>query len=91
MLLFCLDTESAREGDSGCEGINMFDDEKPLTNRITLQPCRIFNALKPDFGAIENEGYVVLCCLVLDYGKTMEEDDDQWKWMDQHGRLISRM
>ncbi|CZR49090.1 uncharacterized protein FPRO_12527 [Fusarium proliferatum ET1] len=91
MLLNCLDTESVEEGDSGCEGINMFDDEEPRANRITLHPCRIFNSLKPDFSAIEDESNVVLHCLVLDYGKTVEEDGDHWKWMDQYGRLISRM
>ncbi|KAF4949934.1 hypothetical protein FGADI_8535 [Fusarium gaditjirri] len=91
ILLYCLDIESAREGYSECEGINMYDSEEPLADRITLQPCRIFAALKPDFSPVEDEGYVVLRCLVLDYGKTVEEDADEWKWMDQHGRLISRM
>ncbi|KAH7232303.1 uncharacterized protein BKA55DRAFT_695721 [Fusarium redolens] len=91
LLLYCLDIESATQGDTGCEGIRMFDDEEPLTNRITLQSCRIFNALKPDFSVVEDAGYVVLQFLVLDYGKTEEEDDSEWKWMDQFGRLLSKM
>ncbi|KAF5253927.1 hypothetical protein FANTH_1252 [Fusarium anthophilum] len=91
VILFCIDTESVEEGDSCCEGINMFDDEEPRANRITLQPCRIFSALMPDFSAIWDEGYTVLHCLILDYGKTEEEDGDEWKWMDQFGRLLSRM
>ncbi|PNP84998.1 hypothetical protein FNYG_01695 [Fusarium nygamai] len=91
VLLLCIDTESVEEGDSGCEGINMFDEEEPLANRITIQPCRIFCDLFPGFGAIWDEGYAVLHCLVLDYGKTVEDDGDEWKWMDQSGRLISRM
>ncbi|KAF5530662.1 hypothetical protein FPHYL_14048 [Fusarium phyllophilum] len=91
ILLLCIDTESVEEGDSGCEGINMFDDEEPLANRITIQSCRIFCDLFPCFSAIWDEGYTVLHCLVLDYGKTVEEDGDEWKWMDQFGRLISRM
>ncbi|KAF5591865.1 hypothetical protein FPCIR_5933 [Fusarium pseudocircinatum] len=91
VLLLCIDTESVEEGDSGCKGINMFDEEEPLANRITIQPSRIFCDLFPDFGAIWDKGYAVLHCLVLDYGKTVEEDGDEWKWMDQSGRLISRM
>ncbi|KAF5694838.1 hypothetical protein FDENT_966 [Fusarium denticulatum] len=91
VLLLCIDTASAEVGDSGCEGINMFDEEEPLANRITIQSCRIFRDLFPCFNAIWDEGYAVLHCLVLDYGKTVEEDGDEWKWMDQFGRLISRM
>ncbi|KAF5591505.1 uncharacterized protein FSUBG_10431 [Fusarium subglutinans] len=91
VILFCIDTESVDEGDIHCEGINMFDDEEPRANRITLQPCRIFNALMPDFSAIWDEGYTVLHCLILDYGNIQEEDGDEWKWMDQFGRLLSRM
>lgn len=91
VLLLCIDDQSVEEGDSGCEGINMFDEEEPVGNRITVQPCRIFCDLFPDFGAIWDQGYAVLHCLVLDYGKTVEEDGDEWKWLDQFGRLISRM
>nr|RBQ85479.1 hypothetical protein FVER53263_20286 [Fusarium verticillioides] len=91
VLLLCIDDQSVEEGDSGCEGINMFDEEEPVANRITVQPCRIFCDLFPDFGAIWDQGYAVLHCLVLDYGKTVEEDGDEWKWLDQFGRLISRM
>ncbi|KAF5586808.1 hypothetical protein FPANT_7101 [Fusarium pseudoanthophilum] len=91
VLLLCIDNESVEEGDIGCEGINMFDEEEPHANRITVQPCRIFCDLFPDFGAIWDQGYAVLHCLVLDYGKTVEEDGDEWKWLDQFGRLISRM
>ncbi|KAF5648595.1 hypothetical protein F52700_911 [Fusarium sp. NRRL 52700] len=106
IILLCMDIESVEEGECGCalgaeascglpqlyhsEGINMFDDEEPRANRITIQPCRIFNALMPDFSAIWDEGYTVLHCLILDYGKTEEEDGDEWKWMDQFGRLLSR-
>ncbi|KAF4444309.1 hypothetical protein FACUT_752 [Fusarium acutatum] len=91
ILLLCIDTESVEEGDSRCEGINMFDDEEPLANRITIQSCHIFNDLFPCFDDIWDEGYTVLHCLVLDYGKTVEEDGDEWKWMDQFGRLLSIM
>ncbi|KAF5989527.1 integral membrane protein PTH11 [Fusarium bulbicola] len=91
VILLCIDTESVEEGDSCCKGINMFDGEEPRANRITLQPCRIFNALMPDFSAIWDKGYTVLHCLLLDYRKTEEEDGDEWKWMGQFGRLLSRM
>ncbi|KAG5759541.1 hypothetical protein H9Q72_012341 [Fusarium xylarioides] len=92
VLLLCIDNESVEEGDSGCEGINMFDDEEPLANRITTQSCRIFCDLFPCFDDFwHGDGYTVLHCLVLDYGKMVEKDGDEWKWMDQFGRLISRM
>ncbi|KAF5704126.1 hypothetical protein FMUND_12668 [Fusarium mundagurra] len=91
VLLLCIDNKSVEEGDSGCKGINMFDDEEPPANRITIESCRIFCDLFPCFADLWDDGYTVLHCLVLDYGKTVEEDVDEWKWMDQYGRLISRM
>ncbi|KAF4970026.1 hypothetical protein FSARC_2843 [Fusarium sarcochroum] len=81
--VLCIPDRFADDAISYYKGTPMlFDDDI----NITCKPCRLFNALKPDFSGFRDlEGYLVVAW------RLVEEEMSDEKWMDQYGRLVAHM
>ncbi|KAF9767204.1 hypothetical protein IL306_000264 [Fusarium sp. DS 682] len=70
-------------GNSGFDGVKMFDYEEDQQHKICAPPRFIFEAMKPDFSVIEQAGYAVAYWSLIDLSPNAEI-----KWMDQYGRSL---
>ncbi|KAF4339544.1 ankyrin repeat-containing protein [Fusarium beomiforme] len=67
-------------GNSGFNGVQMFDRDEAHEQGMTDEPCFVFEAIKPDFSVIEQAGYTVVYWMLY--------DEIQHKCMDQYGRMF---
>ncbi|KAG4282010.1 hypothetical protein FPRO06_10913 [Fusarium proliferatum] len=87
--LACMRTKHVEREMSSCKSGDFHDDE----DRITIPPCKLFNALLPDFSSVTRAGYQVVIFRLVESWE--DENFKRWAvdgvWIDSHGRVIGDM
>jgi hypothetical protein len=73
---------------SSLYNVSIYNDQEDKSSRVTGSPYYLFDALKPDFGIIEQAGYQVLDWYL--YKRGADSGSDRRKRMDVFGRLIAK-
>ncbi|KLO78928.1 Uncharacterized protein LW93_4250 [Fusarium fujikuroi] len=85
--LVCMRTKHVEREMSSCRS----DDFHDYEDRITIPPCKLFNALLPEFSSVARAGYQVVIFRLVESCEDESVLPANAPWMDSHGRLLGDM